>query len=90
MTMRQLPLRRLPTRSRWDYTVRTYARPVRMVDGRPVLGQYQLMLETVHQGEHSRDMETKAGLACGRDVFVYDIKSGKLIGEYTPWARGGY
>lgn len=46
---------------KWEWCVRSYK------DGK-------LMLETVHIGEFSKDMEVRAAQACGYEVTVEDLR----------------
>lgn len=50
----------------WEWKVRSYEGDL-------------FMLETVHVGEHSKNMEVEAAHACGRDVYVTDLRTGDTV-----------
>lgn len=60
---------RMLARDGWRWMVRSYAQPV--IDGE--LMPEELMLETTHKDELSRDMEIHAAQKCGRRVEVVDL-----------------
>lgn len=55
-------LRDLAVRCRWDWVIQSFD-----AEGR-------FMLETVHRGEASRDMELRAIEGCGRTAVVTDLR----------------
>lgn len=60
--------------NRWDYKVRTYGF---------VGGEEKFMLETVHQGEHSKDMEVEVALSLNRRVEVTNLRTGERT-KFNP------
>lgn len=57
---------------RWDWVVRSYECGRRM-------------METVHKGTISRDLEIEAARHCGRVVHVFGVKDGQA----WPWKHFG-
>lgn len=44
----------------------------------------EIMLETVHATEWSRDAEVDATLACDREAVIYDRRNGKRLARMRP------